>query len=77
MAKTIPTKSERDGNLELLKKKVKEWADDEIKRLDNEAKFMRQVVKGRTGSEVVGQTNLIESSLLVQSEIDEFILFDG
>jgi len=77
MATRIPTKTERDENLDTLAEEVKKWADDEVKRLDNEAKFMRAVVKGRTGSEELGSLNLFEASKVVQVEIDSFIVFDG
>jgi hypothetical protein len=79
----IPTKKERDANLEALKKATEKWADKEIERLDNEARFMRAVVKGRTGSEELGALNLAEAAELVSkeinsiTEIDSFIVFDG
>lgn len=76
MATQIPTKAERDANLDTLQKETKKWADDVILRLDNEAKFMRAVVKGRTGSEKLGSLNLFEASKVVQAEIDSFIVFD-
>ena len=75
MSTQIPTKTERDDNLNLLKSEVATWAKKQIERLDNEAKFMRAVVKGRTGSEELGSLNLFEASVIVQAEIDEFIVF--
>jgi len=73
----IPTKTQRDQNLETLKSEVNTWAEKQIERLDFEARFMRQVVKGRTGSEELGSLNLFEASKVVQAEIDEFIVFSG
>lgn len=79
----IPTKSSRDANLKALKKAVEDWATKEIERLDNEARFMKAVVKGRTGSEELGALNLSEAKELVTdelnavAEIDSFIVFDG
>lgn len=69
----VPTKDERDENLKNLQDETKKWADKEVERLDNEAKFMRAVVKGRTGSEELGSLNLFEASKVVQVEIDSFI----
>jgi hypothetical protein len=77
MATKVPTKTERDENLETLRKETKKWAENAIKRLDNEAKFMRAVVKGRTGSEELGSLNLFEASKVVQAEIDSFIVYEG
>ena len=71
----IASKRRRYENLNTLMTEVKTWAEDQIKRLDNEAKFMRAVVKGRTGSEELGSLNLFEASKVIQAEIDEFIVF--
>ena len=76
MADPIPTKEKRDENLSKLQSAMKEFADKEIKRLDNETKFMRAVMKGRTGSEKLGTSNLLETAKLVQDEIDQFLLFE-
>lgn len=72
----IPTKTQRDQNLNTLKSEVETWAKKRIEQLDFEAKFMRAVVKGRTGSEELGSLNLFEASKIVQAEIDEFIVFN-
>lgn len=75
MARRPPTKDERDKNLDALKDAVKEWSDKETERLENEVKFMRSVLKGRTGSEQAGTKNLDQVSKLLQAEIDDFIGF--
>lgn len=73
MAKTPPTTDERDANLDKLTKAMDDWFEDEKRRLDNEAKFMRSVLKGRGVSDA-GTRNLDEASALLQSEVDEFIV---
>jgi hypothetical protein len=73
MAKRPPTKNERDANLDSLKSAVKEWGDKEKARLENEVKFMRAVLKGRTGSEEAGTQNLNTLQELLKLEIADFI----
>lgn len=73
MAKTPPTKDERDANLDKLTEAMDDWFEDEKKRLENETKFMRSVLEGRGASDA-GTKNLIEASALLQSEVDEFIV---
>lgn len=75
MAKLPPTKADRDANLDTLKDAVKEWGDKEKTRLENEVKFMRAVLKGRTGSEKAGTKNLDTLSKFLKTEIDDFIQY--
>jgi len=77
MAKLPPTKDARDANLDALQSAADEWGKKEKERLENEVKFMRAVLKGRTGSEKAGTQNLDALSKLLQSEIDAFIAFGG
>jgi len=74
-SKRPPTKDERDENLQALSDAVKDWGKKEQDRLENEVKFMRAVLKGRTGSDKAGTTALDEAASLLQTEIDEFIAF--
>lgn len=76
MADPVPTEEKRNDNLTKLQDAMKDFADKEIKRLDSETKFMRAVVKGRTGQEKLGTANLLETAKLVQDEIDQFLLFE-
>lgn len=73
MAKLPPTKVERDANLDSLKTAVKTWGDKEKTRLENEVKFMRAVLKGRTGSEKAGTQNLDTLQEILKLEVEDFI----
>jgi len=72
-----PTRTERDANLDALQAAVDEWGEKELSRLENEVKFMRAVLRGRTGSEKAGTQALDAASSLLQAEIDDFIAFGG
>jgi len=73
MAVQPPTKDERDANLEALKKAVDEWAEVEIRRLENETTFLRAVLQGRGASDL-GTKNLALASRLLQTEINQFLV---
>lgn len=75
MSKLPPTKADRDANLDALKSAVKEWGDKEKKRLENEVKFVRAVLKGRTGSEKAGTQNLNTLQKILKTEIEAFIAY--
>ncbi len=70
----IPTKDERDANLDALKSSADEWIEKEKTRIEEEIAFLRKVLKGRTGSEKANSTNLAKSLELVTAEIDSFII---
>jgi hypothetical protein len=70
----IPTKAERDANLDALQSAVEEWATSERTRIEEEIAFLRKVLRGRTGSEEANSTNLAASLKLVTAEIDSFII---
>jgi hypothetical protein len=71
----MPTKAERDANLDILKTEVETWFRKESERLDNESKFLKAVMQGR-GSTGAATKNLAATSKLVQDEIDAFLLLD-
>jgi hypothetical protein len=75
MARLPPTKADRDANLDSLKSAVKSWGDKEKTRLENEVKFMRAVLKGRTGSEKAGTQNLDTLQKILELEVEDFIAF--
>lgn len=77
MARQVPTKAERDAHLDELKSAVQEWGDKEKTRIENEVKFMRAVLKGRTGSEEAGTQNLITLESLLEREIEDFLAHGG
>jgi len=70
----VPTKAERDANLDALQSAVEEWVAKEKTRIEEEIAFLRKVLKGRTGSEEANSTNLAASLDLVNAEIDSFII---
>jgi len=77
MAKKPPSKKERDQNLDDLQKALDDWAKKEQDRLENEVKFMRSVLKGRTGSDTASTQNLSAASKLLENEVSAFIEFGG
>lgn len=70
----VPTKDERDANLDALKEAAGNWVEKEKTRIGEEISFLRKVLKGRTGSEEASSTNLAKSLDLVSAEIDSFII---
>ena len=67
------TKALRDARLIELKNATVEWADKEKKRLEDEAKFLKSVLKGRTGAGRLTNQNVADSSKLVVDEISRFL----
>ena len=70
----IPTKDERNANLDALKSSVDEWVAKEKTRIEEEIAFLRKVLRGRTGSNKANSTNLAQSLKLVTAEIDSFLI---
>lgn len=73
-SKRPPTRDERDSNLDSLASAVKEWGDEETKRLENETQFLRKVLKGR-GAEGAATENLITAENWLVDEISAFVSF--
>lgn len=67
------TKAERDARLDELKKATNEWADKEIKRLEDEAKFLKSILQGRTGAGRLTNQNVSDASKLVVDKISQFL----
>lgn len=63
----------RDERLTELKKATIEWADKEKKRLEDEATFLKSILKGRTGAGRLTKQNVADSSKLVVDEISQFL----
>ena len=63
----------RDARLDALKSATVKWADIERKRLENEATFLRSILKGRTGAGRLTNQNVADSSKLVVDEIAAFL----
>jgi hypothetical protein len=66
-------KAERDARLDALKSATVEWADKETKRLQDEAKFLKSILKGRTGAGRLTNQNVADASKLVVDEISQFL----
>lgn len=64
---------ERDARLDALKAAVKEWSTKEKKRLTDEVKFLKSVLKGRTGAGRLTNQNVADSSKFVVDEISQFL----
>lgn len=65
--------ADRDARLDALKKATEEWTEKETKRLEDEAKFLKSVLKGRTGAGRLANQNVADSSKLVVDEISQFL----
>lgn len=66
-------KADRDKRLDELKTATEDWADKEIKRLEDEAKFLKSILKGRTGAGRLTNQNVADSSKLLVDEIGTFL----
>lgn len=63
----------RDARLTELKAATVEWADKEKQRLEDEATFLKSILKGRTGAGRLTNQNVADSSKLVVDEISQFL----
>lgn len=63
----------RDTRLTALKTATVEWADKEKQRLEDEATFLKSILKGRTGAGRLTNQNVADSSKLVVDEISQFL----
>lgn len=66
-------KADRDKRLDELKTATEDWADKEIKRLEDEATFLKSILKGRTGAGRLANQNVADSSKLLVDEIGTFL----
>jgi hypothetical protein len=73
MADSATLRADRDARLDALKKATDEWADKEIKRLEDEAKFLKSILKGRTGAGRLANQNVADASKLTVDEIAQFL----
>jgi hypothetical protein len=63
----------RNQLLDRLQSAFNEWHDREKSRLEDEATFLKSVLRGRTGSERVSRSNTSEAEVLVINDIDSFL----
>lgn len=73
MASKDPRTIARDARLDQLKTAVTKWADKEVKRLEDEATFLKSILQGRTGAGRLTSQNVADSSKLVVDEISQFL----
>lgn len=64
---------ERDALLDRLKDALDEWYDHEKAELEDEATYLKSVLRGRTGSERLAQENTTEAEVLVINDIASFL----
>lgn len=64
---------DRDKRLDELKSATVSWADKEIKRYEDEAAFLRSILKGRTGAGRLTNQNVADSSKLVVDDVAAFL----
>lgn len=63
----------RNQLLDRLQRSFNEWHDREKSRLEDEATFLKSVLRGRTGSERVARANTTEAEVLVINDITSFL----
>lgn len=63
----------RNQLLDRLQTAFNEWHDREKSRLENEATFLKSVLRGRTGSERVARSNTQAAEVLVIDDISSFL----
>lgn len=70
---TEQQKAERDARLDRLKQALDDWHTNEKSRLEDEASFLKSVLRGRTGSERLARENTAEAEVLVVEDITSFL----
>lgn len=63
----------RDELLDKLLEAVEEWGEVEQQRITDEVKFLKSVMRGRTGSERLSRSNTAEASELLATDLDAFL----
>lgn len=65
--------AERDALLDRLKDAFDGWYDNEKSELEDEATYLKSVLRGRTGSERLARENTTEAEVLVVNDITSFL----
>jgi hypothetical protein len=63
----------RNQRLQDLLNATNMWADQETTRLQNESAFLTSILQGRTGAGKLTSQNVVDSSKLTVSAINEFL----
>jgi hypothetical protein len=66
-------KTARDARLDKLQKAVAKWASEEETRIKNEVKFLKSILKGRTGAGRLTAQNTADASTRLVNEIELFL----
>jgi len=66
-------REERDARLDRLQEALDSWYEKERGRLEDEATFLKSVLRGRTGSERLSRENTSEAEVLVVDDITSFL----
>jgi hypothetical protein len=70
-------KARRDAILDELKTAMTQYFDKESKRINDEATFIKSVIRGRTGSDRLRASNVTTARILVLDDITSFLTGDG
>jgi hypothetical protein len=70
---TDEARQARDDKLDRLQQALDEWHTAEKKRLEDEATFLRSLLRGRTGSARLSQGNTAQAEVLVTADITSFL----
>lgn len=64
---------ERNKRLDALKEAVEEWGTKEKKRLEDEVKFLKSVINGRTGAGQLANQGVEDAKALLVDRIGQFL----
>jgi hypothetical protein len=73
MAVEDPAKKSRDKLLDDLKKANDEMYKKELKRIDAEEKYLKEVLKARGGAKSLAKANAAASKVLLANDIASFL----
>lgn len=69
----MTARNRRDALLDDLQQAFEQWHQNETKRVDREIRYLKSVLRGRTGSDRLGSANAEEASRIVQTDLDSFL----
>jgi hypothetical protein len=70
---TTISKDERDRLLDEVAKETRRWAQDERKRIEEKADFLKKVLKARAGSGKVSASNIERISKITAKSINNLL----
>jgi orotate phosphoribosyltransferase len=71
---TDPAVTERNALLDQLTDALEDWYEKETKAIQDEADFVRNVVKGRQGAMKLSKGNVEKAKVLVIDDITSFLV---